>query len=67
LDLAAGAGLAAIFAAAANTPLALSVMAVELLGAHALPHVAIVCVLSYVFTGRRSIYKAQRQGPGKAH
>jgi H+/Cl- antiporter ClcA len=64
LDLAAGAGLAAIFAAAANTPLALSVMAVELLGAHALPHVAIVCVLSYVFTGRRSIYKAQRLGVG---
>ena len=65
LELAAGVGLAAIFAAAANTPLALSVMAVELLGAQALPHVAIVCVVAYFVTGRRSIYKAQGPGLGK--
>jgi H+/Cl- antiporter ClcA len=58
--LAAGVGLAAVFGAASNTPLALSVMAVELLGANALPHVAIVCIVSYVLAGRRSIYTAQR-------
>jgi H+/Cl- antiporter ClcA len=52
--------LAAAFAVASNTPLALSIMAVELLGANALPHVAIVCVLGYLFTGHRSIYPAQR-------
>jgi hypothetical protein len=38
--------LAALFAAAANTPLALSIMAVELFGAAVLPHVLIVCVVA---------------------
>jgi H+/Cl- antiporter ClcA len=60
IELGAAVGLAAAFAAASNTPLALSIMAVELLGANALPHVAIVCVLAYLFTGHRSIYPAQR-------
>jgi H+/Cl- antiporter ClcA len=60
IELGAGVGLAAVFAASANTPLALSVMAVELLGAAIFPHVVIVCVLSYLLTGHRSIYPAQR-------
>jgi H+/Cl- antiporter ClcA len=60
IDLAAGVGLAALFGAAANTPLALSVMAVELLGAGALPHVVIVTVVAYLLTGHRGIYPAQR-------
>jgi H+/Cl- antiporter ClcA len=55
----AGVGLAAVFAAAANAPLALAIMAVELLGAAVLPHVFIVCVLTYVFTGHRGIYVTQ--------
>ncbi len=59
LELAAGVGMAAAFGAASNTPLALSIMAVELLGAAALPHVAIVCVVAYWLTGQRSIYAAQ--------
>ncbi len=42
VDLAAGVGLAAVFAASANTPLSLSIMAVELVGAPVLPHVVIV-------------------------
>ncbi|MEO6599862.1 MAG: chloride channel protein [Polyangiaceae bacterium] len=60
LALGAGVGLAAVFAAASNAPLALSVMAVELLGASLFPHAVIVCVLSYLMTGQRSIYVAQR-------
>ena len=60
LSLGAGVGLAAVFAAAANTPLALSVMAVELLGGALFPHAAIVCVLCYLFSGQRGIYSAQR-------
>jgi H+/Cl- antiporter ClcA len=60
LQLGAGVGMAAVFAAAANTPLALSLMAAELLGAAALPHVAIVCVMSYLLSGARSIYPVQR-------
>lgn len=60
LAMGAGVGLAAVFAAAAKTPLALSVMAVELLGAALFPHAAIVCALCYLMTGRRGIYSAQR-------
>ena len=52
--------MAAMFAAASNTPLALSIMAVELLGADAMPHVVIVCVVAYLMTGSRSIYPSQR-------
>ncbi|MCX5743389.1 MAG: chloride channel protein, partial [Proteobacteria bacterium] len=57
--LGAGVGMAAVFAAASNTPLALSIMAVELLGPNVLPHVVIVCVVAYAISGRRSIYPAQ--------
>lgn len=60
IELGAGVGMAAVFAAAANTPLALSIMAMELLGASVFPHVVVVCVLAYLFTGHRSIYPAQR-------
>lgn len=65
LELGAGVGLAAVFAASANTPLALSIMAVELLGASAFPHVVVVCVVAYLLTGHRSIYPAQRLLRGK--
>jgi H+/Cl- antiporter ClcA len=69
MDLGAGVGMAAVFAAASNTPLALSIMAIELLGGQIMPHVVIVCVLAYLFTGHRSIYPAQRlsRWKGGAH
>jgi H+/Cl- antiporter ClcA len=60
IDLGAGVGLAAVFAAAANTPVALSIMAVELLGSGALPHVVVVCVVAYLLSGHRGIYPSQR-------
>ncbi len=60
LPMAAGVGLAAVFAAAANTPLALPVMAAELMGAAILPHALVVSVLAYLLTGHRGIYPAQR-------
>jgi H+/Cl- antiporter ClcA len=66
LDLAAGVGLAALFGAAANTPLALSIMAVELLGANVAPHVVIVSVIAYLMAGHRGIYPAQRLGRRKS-
>lgn len=65
LPLSAGIGLAAMFGSASNTPLALSVMAIELFGAAVLPHVVIVSVLAYLLTGHRSIYPTQRVGVGK--
>ena len=65
IALGAGVGLAAVFAASSNTPLALSIMAMELLGAPVFPHVVIVCVLAYLLSGHRSIYPAQRLLNGK--
>lgn len=65
LELGAGVGMASVFAAASNTPLALSVMAAELLGAAVFPHVVIVAVVAYLLSGHRSIYPAQRLLRGK--
>ncbi len=64
MALAAGVGMAAVFAASAHTPLALSIMAVELLGAPALPHVAVVSVVASWLVGNRSIYPDERRGMG---
>lgn len=64
-DLAAGVGLVAMFGAAANTPLALAVMAGELMGWQVVPPALVVCLLATQFTGRRSIYTAQRMTRGK--
>lgn len=58
-------GMAAVFAAASNAPVALSIMAVELVGGGCLPHAAIVCALAYVLTGHRGIYLSQRVHRGK--
>lgn len=60
IELGAGVGIAAVFGAAANTPVALSIMAVELLGSAAFPHVMIVAVVAYILSGHRGIYPAQR-------
>jgi H+/Cl- antiporter ClcA len=60
IELGAAVGMAATFGAASNTPIALSVMAVELVGGNVLPHAALVCVLAYLVSGHRSIYPAQR-------
>jgi H+/Cl- antiporter ClcA len=60
IDLAAGVGMAAVFASAANTPFALSLMAIELLGAQVAPHVVTVSVVAYLMSGHRGIYPAQR-------
>jgi H+/Cl- antiporter ClcA len=60
IELGAGVGIAAVFGAAANTPIALSVMAAELLGASAFPHVMLVTVIAYILSGHRGIYPAQR-------
>jgi H+/Cl- antiporter ClcA len=58
--------MAAVFAAASNAPLALSVMALELLGASVFPHAVLVSVVAYLMTGHRSIYPAQRLLGSKA-
>ena len=50
-------GLIAVFAAASNTPLTCIVIGIELFGWNALPAYCIVCILSYVLSGKHTIYK----------
>ena len=64
-DLLAAVGLVAVFAGAANTPLACTLMAVELFGAALGMPAAIGCAASYLCSGPLGIYKAQRAGEGK--
>jgi len=61
----AGLGFVAVFAGAANTPLATIVMAIELFGPPMAPFAAIACVASYLFSGHTGIYHAQRVGRAK--
>ncbi len=60
LDLFAGMGFAAVFAGAANTPLACTIMGIELFGsANAVP-IAIACFVAYICSGHSGIYLSQR-------
>ena len=53
-------GLVALLAGAANTPIAASVMAIELFGAPIAPYATVACVISFLLTGRQSIFPHQR-------
>jgi H+/Cl- antiporter ClcA len=66
-SLLAGMGFAAVFAGAANTPIASTLMAMELFGAEAGAFAGIACVVSYLFSGHGGIYHAQRLGKSKHH
>ena len=48
-------GFVAVFAGAANTPLACTIMGVELFGSTAAPLLAVGCAVSYVFSAHRGI------------
>lgn len=60
-----GMGFVAVFAGATNTPLACTLMAIELFGADCGVYVAIACVVSYLFSGHNSIYHHQVVGVPK--
>lgn len=65
LGLLAGMGFCAVFAGAANTPVASTLMAMELFGSACGPYAGIGCVVSYLFSGHAGIYRSQRVGLGK--
>lgn len=60
VPLLAAIGFVAVFAGATNTPLACTIMGVELFGSGPVVLVAVACVASYVVTGERGIYSRQR-------
>jgi len=63
--LLAGMGFVAVFAGAANTPLASSFMAFELFGPQAGVFAGVACVASYLFSGNTGIYDSQKLGRRK--
>ena len=65
-SLLAAMGFVAVFAGAANTPIASSLMALELFGPEAGAFAALACVTSYLFSGSKGIYHAQRLGIAKS-
>jgi H+/Cl- antiporter ClcA len=63
--LLAGMGFVAVFAGATNTPLACTLMGIELFGTGCGVYVGIACVVSYLFSGNNSIYTKQKIGEAK--
>lgn len=58
-------GFVAVFAGATNTPLACSIMALELFGVDCGVYAAIACVVAYLISGNNSIYNKQMIGEPK--
>ena len=65
VDLFAGLGFIAVFAGATNTPLACTVMGIELFGSHYTVYFAVACFVAFYFSGHSGIYAAQRLGTAK--
>lgn len=60
VTLVAAVGFVAVFAGASNTPLACTIMGVEIFGAGAATPLAVGCVVAYIFSSHRGIYPSQR-------
>jgi H+/Cl- antiporter ClcA/PII-like signaling protein len=58
-DFMAALGFVAVFAGAANTPLACTIMGIELFGARHGVFLALACCSTYVWSGHRGIYLSQ--------
>ena len=65
VDLMAGLGFIAVFAGATNTPIACTIMGVELFGAGNVLYYAVACFTAYYFSGSTGIYSSQRIGVSK--
>ncbi|MHA7942601.1 voltage-gated chloride channel family protein [Formosa sp. 3Alg 14/1] len=65
MGLLAGMGFVAVFAGATNTPIACTVMGIELFGIEAGVFIAIACSVSYLFSGHTGVYTSQIIGSPK--
>lgn len=52
-------GLVSLLAGTTKTPIASSIMAIEMFGASIGPYAAIACIISFIISGSRSIYPSQ--------
>lgn len=64
--LLAGMGFVGVFAGATNTPLACTLMGIELFGAESGIFIGIACVTAYIFSGHSGIYNSQMIGSPKS-
>ncbi|MFD0752085.1 voltage-gated chloride channel family protein [Mucilaginibacter calamicampi] len=67
VSLFAALGFIAVFAGATNTPLACTIMGVELFGGEYVLFFAVACFTAYFFSGKKGIYGAQRLAVPKVH
>ena len=67
VDLLAGLGFIAVFAGATNTPLACTLMGIELFGSENIIYYAVACFTAYYFSGHSGIYQSQRLAVSKLH
>lgn len=67
VDLFAGLGFIAVFAGATNTPLACTIMGVELFGGEYVLYFAVACFVAYYFSGHSGIYTSQRISVSKGN
>jgi H+/Cl- antiporter ClcA len=56
----AGMGFVAVFSGATNTPLACTVMGMELFGYESGIFLGVACLIAYFFSGKSSIYSSQK-------
>ena len=61
VDWLAGLGMVSVFAAASNTPLACTLMGIELFGSGPTVYLATACMVATFVSGPGGIYTAQRQ------
>lgn len=66
VSLFAALGFIAVFAGATNTPLACTLMGIELFGAEYSLFFAVACFTAYIFSGKAGIYSSQRTGVSKS-
>lgn len=59
MSLLAGMGFVAVFAGATNTPIACTIMGVELFGIESGVFIALACSTAYLFSGHTGIYSSQ--------
>jgi H+/Cl- antiporter ClcA len=62
LALLAAMGFVGVFAGATHTPLACTIMALELFGLSGFVFFAIACLTAYLASGNKGIYSAQNLG-----
>jgi len=59
IALLAGMGFVAVFSGATHTPIACTVMGMELFGMESGVYIGIACIIAYFFSGSIGIYKSQ--------